>query len=94
MAGDFLPPQLIYKGKTKKCLPAVTFPSDWHITYHWSNEDTMVDYLIEKILFPYAEKKETISSLSLLNQFLLFLIDFEDSAQSVYCIFYWSIIFL
>ena len=59
MSGDFLPPQLIYKGKTSKSLPSVTFPSDWHVTFtenHWSNENTMVDYL-EKVLFPYAEKK-------------------------------------
>ena len=27
MAGDFLPPQLIYQGKTSKCLPSVDFPS-------------------------------------------------------------------
>ena len=59
MAGDFLPPQLIYQGKTAKCLPSVEFPSDWHVTHtenHWSNEKTMFDYL-QKILFPYIEKK-------------------------------------
>ncbi len=33
MAGEFLPPQLIYQGKAAKCLPLVEFPSDWHITY-------------------------------------------------------------
>ena len=59
MAGDFSPTQVIYQGKTYKCLPSVTFPSDWHITFtenHWSNEKTMVGYL-EKILFPYIDKK-------------------------------------
>ena len=59
MAGEFLPPQIIYQGKTSKYLPSVDFPSDWHITFtenHWSNEKVMVDYL-EKILFPYIEKK-------------------------------------
>jgi len=59
MTGDFLPPQIIYQGKTKRCLPTVDFPSDWDITFtenHWSNETVMVDYL-EKILFPYIEKK-------------------------------------
>ena len=25
---DFLPPQLVYKGKTPKYLPSITFPSD------------------------------------------------------------------
>ena len=33
MVGDFLPPQLIYKGKTPKSLPFVEFPADWHITF-------------------------------------------------------------
>ena len=59
MAGDFLPPQLIYQGKTSKCLPCVNFPSSWHITFtenHWSNEKATVDYL-EKILFPYIKGK-------------------------------------
>ena len=31
LTGDFLPPQLIYKGTTKRCLPGVDFPFDWHI---------------------------------------------------------------
>ena len=59
MAGDFLPPQVIYQGKTRKSLPTVEFPSDWHITFvenHWSNEKVMINYL-EKILFPYVDKK-------------------------------------
>ena len=33
MSGDFLPPQLVYQGKTTKCLPSFQFPSDWSITY-------------------------------------------------------------
>lgn len=59
MKGDFLPPQLIYKGKSPKCLPSVDFPSNWHITFsenHWSNEKTMLQYL-QQILFPYIEHK-------------------------------------
>ena len=46
--GNFLPPQLIYQCKTPKCLPSVSFPPDGNITYsenHWSNEQTMLDYL-------------------------------------------------
>ena len=31
MAGNFLPPQLIYKGKITRCLPKFNFPSDWSI---------------------------------------------------------------
>ena len=57
--GDFLPPQLIYKGTTTQCLPTTPFPTDWHITYndtHWSNEITMIHY-VEKILLPYIKAK-------------------------------------
>ena len=35
------------------------FPSDWHLAItpkHWSNEETMGDY-IDKIIVPYVEKK-------------------------------------
>ena len=57
MAGDFLAPQLIYQGRTKKCHPNVVFPSDWNVTHtdtHWSNEATTLEY-ISKILL---EKKK------------------------------------
>ena len=46
MSSKFLLMQLIYKGKTTKCLPKLKdegFPSDWHITFtenHWANEIT------------------------------------------------------
>ena len=46
-SGHFLPPQLIYEGKTSRCLPNYEFPSSWHITKtekHWSNEHSMRDY--------------------------------------------------
>lgn len=59
MSGDFLSPQLIYmyQGKTKTSLPSIEFPSDSVYTEnHWSNQNTMIQYL-EKILFPYIEKK-------------------------------------
>ena len=39
MTGEFLPPQLIYQGKTTRCLPHYVFPSYWQITFsakHWS----------------------------------------------------------
>ena len=57
---DFLPSQLIYQGKTKRCLPQVKVPTDWHITYsanHWSNENMMKDY-VGKIIMPYLRTKE------------------------------------
>jgi len=50
-----LPAQIIYEGKTPACIPKVTFPSDWHVTYtanHWANEDTVLGY-IYNILLPY-----------------------------------------
>ena len=33
MVGEFLPPQLIYQGKTLRCLPSVKFSDEWHVTY-------------------------------------------------------------
>ena len=63
MTGNFLPPQVIYQGKTQRCLPQYQFPPKWHITYsinHWSNEDTMKEY-IEQIILPYvAEKRKNL----------------------------------
>ena len=64
MAEDFLPPQLICQGKTRKSLPPVTFPPDWYVTFtenHWSNEKAMVDYL-EKIFFHILRRKSKSSS--------------------------------
>ena len=56
LSGEFLPPQLIYQGKTTTCH---NFPNDWHVTYtpnHWSNEDKMIGY-IKSIVLPYVERK-------------------------------------
>uniref|UniRef100_A0A1X7V0T9 DDE-1 domain-containing protein n=1 Tax=Amphimedon queenslandica TaxID=400682 RepID=A0A1X7V0T9_AMPQE len=61
MTGDFLPPQLIYAGKTTRCLPkSVTFRKDWHVNFssnHWANEAATEDY-INAILLPYVAKKK------------------------------------
>lgn len=54
-----LPPQLIYKGKTDRCHPQISFPQDWdiwHTDNHWSNEVTTKRY-IEKILLPFVVKQ-------------------------------------
>jgi len=59
LAGEFLPVQLIYQGKTSACLPRYAFPDDWNITHtpnHWSNEDKMKEY-IQKIILPYVSAK-------------------------------------
>ena len=31
--GNVFPPQLIYQGKTPRCLPQYEFPPQWNITY-------------------------------------------------------------
>ena len=65
MAGDFLCPQIIYSGKTSRCLPTVTFPKGWHVTYtenHWANEKTTEDY-INLLLLPYIKQKRSDLSL-------------------------------
>lgn len=65
MAGNFLCPQIIYSGKTQRCLPTVQFPKGWHVTYtenHWANEKTTEDY-INLILLPYIKQKRTDLSL-------------------------------
>ena len=59
LSGNFLPIQLIYEGTTHRCLPKnVKFPDGWHLTHnqnHWSNEETMLDY-VEHIILPYVKK--------------------------------------
>ena len=62
LTGNFLPMQLIYQGTTQRCLPKnVQFPADWHVTYtanHWSNTDTMIDY-IKHVIIPYVTETRT-----------------------------------
>ena len=58
-AGDYLPPQLLYQGKTPKCHPNVAFPDGWdvwHSENHWSNETTMKWY-IDKVIVPFVIEK-------------------------------------
>ena len=59
LTGDFLPLQLVYKGKSPRCHPRFQFPKDWHVTHspkHWSTEETMVHY-IKEIIVPYVESQ-------------------------------------
>ena len=59
LTGEYLPPQVIYTGKTLRCHPKVTFPQGWdvwHSDNHWSNEETMKWY-IEKIVVPFISRK-------------------------------------
>ena len=55
MTGTFLPIQLIYEGKTRRCLPNYDFPNGFNVTYspnHWSYTEKSVE-LFQKIIFPY-----------------------------------------
>ena len=78
MSGDFLPPQLIYEGKTERCLPQYKFPSSWHIKIHmdnhWSNEITMTQY-VEMIIVPYINNKRKELKLSHDQPVLLLIFD-------------------
>ena len=59
MTGEFLPPQVIYQGKTARSLPSYKLPADWDVTYtpnHWANEDTSLQYL-QKIILPFMKHK-------------------------------------
>ena len=56
MKGEFLPPQIIYGGKSTRCLPSAEFASSWGITFtpnHWANEETTERHL-NKILIPFV----------------------------------------
>ena len=64
LTGDFLPIQLIYQGTTKRCLPTVEFPHNWHATFshnHWANEETI--HYLQKILIPYVDNKRKLLKL-------------------------------
>ena len=59
MHGDLLPLQVIYQGKSARCLPTYNFPENWSVIYtpnHWSNEKTMEEY-IKVVIIPYFENK-------------------------------------
>lgn len=67
MSGIFLPMQLIYEGKTLRCLPqGISFPDNFNLTFtpnHWSNEDKVIEHL-EKVVLPFiVEKRKELLSL-------------------------------
>lgn len=66
---------MIYAGKTTKCHPVAPFPAAWHITHtesHWSNEETMCQY-IDKVLVPYFSSTRRHLSLARNHPCLLIL---------------------
>ena len=59
MTREYLPPQLIYQGKTLHCHPKVSFPKDWDIFHSdncWANEETMKRY-VQEIAAPFISQK-------------------------------------
>ena len=75
-AGTLLPPQLIYSGKTSKCLPVTRFASDWDPTFtsnHWSNEESMLRY-IDNIILPFISRRR--EKLQLPDQKALVVMDY------------------
>ena len=57
MTGSFLPIQLIYEGKTRRCLPNYDFPKGFNVAYspnHWSNTEKSVE-LFQKVIFRYLK---------------------------------------
>ena len=58
MTGKFLPIQLIYEGKTPRCLPRFHFPADFNVTFsdnHSSNMEKSIE-LFEKVIFSYLKQ--------------------------------------
>lgn len=85
MAGDFLFPQLVYQGKTTRCLPKFQFPSGWSITCsenHWCNEETMKLYITDVIL-PYLHQARQKLGLSPTHRALLIFDNFKGQCTEV-----------
>jgi len=61
---DFFPPQIIYEGKTPRCLPNYEYPKKWDVTHsanHWSNETTMKKYINDILLPCIKEKRRSLN---------------------------------
>ena len=79
LSGNFLPVQLVYQGKTTKCLPSVAFPEKWNITSianHWCNEDTMLLYIKS-----YVEEKRKSLGLSSSHSALVIFDEFNGQTS-------------
>ena len=77
LVGDFLPVQLIFKGKTSRCHPHYKLSAWWHVTHspnHWSTEQTMLEY-IKHIIIPYIQSvreskgEESLPALVIMDNF-------------------------
>jgi len=86
MTGDFLPPQLIYKGTTHACLPTNKFPDSLHVTYtynHWCNEEA-VKLCIEKVIVPYIQRKKDEQNCLILKELCVSLMGSGHSVQMMW----------
>jgi hypothetical protein len=81
-SGDVLPFQIIFQGRTTAVVPKDTEARaaearGWHLTHssnHWSNQQTMKDF-VTKILLPWHAKQCEKLGLDASNQKLIWLID-------------------
>ena len=58
MTGTFLPIQLIYEGKTPRCLTRFDFLAEFNVNFsdnHWLNTEKSFE-LFEKVIFPYRKQ--------------------------------------
>ena len=92
MSGFFLLMQLIYKGKTNRCLPkGIAFPENFNLTFtpsHLSNEtcneDNLVIEHLEKIVSPFvSEKRKELAVPD--NQKVVLIFDIFKGHQLRYC---------
>jgi len=54
--GKFLGIQLIYTGKTPRCLPVYNFPENYDVIFnpkHWANQETAISFL-KNIILPFV----------------------------------------
>uniref|UniRef100_A0A1X7UBP5 DDE-1 domain-containing protein n=1 Tax=Amphimedon queenslandica TaxID=400682 RepID=A0A1X7UBP5_AMPQE len=66
LTGEYLCPQLIFKGTTPRCHPKVESPEGWDIWHsqnHWSPEETMKRY-VTNIINPFLNEKRKELQLS------------------------------
>ena len=73
LSWNFLPIQLIYQGKTKRCQPIYPFPREFHVTQtenHWKNDSTSLN-LIKEVLVSYFRKVRQKMSLLEYHHWLL-----------------------
>ena len=84
-SGHYLPPQIIYAGKTARSLPKPKFPKEWHVTFtenHWSNQVTTLQY-VHNILLPYVTQKRAELGLSSNHRSLVIFDRFKGQCTEV-----------